>query len=157
MWVKHGQILTDDEILYLHMCSEADRGHTVVVPNSISYERLLELHGGICMGDMRDGFTLRDDFVTYGGKKVGSHYEAMHGYVHEAQERPRTAQVGGNHYSKHTIQPIDIIREYNMDFFEGNALKYLLRYKDKNGVQDLLKCKDYIDMIIDNINTKERV
>lgn len=155
MWVIHGQILTDDEILYIREYSEATIGHTVVVPNSISYERLLELHGGICMGDMRDGFTLRDDFRTYGGKKLGSHCEAIHGYRDERHERPTNKQIGGDHYSKHIIQPIDVIREYSMDFFEGNALKYLLRYKEKNGVEDLLKCKDYIDMIIDNVNTKE--
>lgn len=89
------------------------------------------------------------------GEEMGSHIEAIYGYACEAQERPRTTQVGGTHYSKHNIQPIDVIREYSMDFFEGNALKYLLRYKEKNGVEDLLKCKDYIDMIIDNINTKE--
>lgn len=71
----------------------------------------------------------------------------------ELYTRPKTTQIGGDHYCKHTIQPIDIIREYQMDFFEGNALKYLLRYKDKNGVQDLDKAIDYIMMIKDNIKT----
>lgn len=65
--------------------------------------------------------------------------------------RPKSYQVGGDHYSKHNIQPIDVIREYKMDFFEGNALKYLLRYKEKNGVQDLDKAIDYINMMKDNI------
>lgn len=72
----------------------------------------------------------------------------------ELYTRSSTTQIGGDHYSKHTIQPIDIIREYKMDFFEGNALKYLLRYKDKNGIQDLDKAIDYIMMIKDNINEK---
>ncbi|MCP4973672.1 MAG: DUF3310 domain-containing protein, partial [Prochlorococcus sp.] len=48
-------------------------------------------------------------------------------------------QVGGNHYSKYKIQVVDIIDDHNLNFYEGNALKYLLRYKDKNGVQDLRK------------------
>ena len=69
-------------------------------------------------------------------------------------QRSNKVQVGGDHYCKHTIQPIDIIREYGMDFFEGNALKYLLRYKDNNGIQDLDKAIDYIMMIKDNINEK---
>jgi len=64
-------------------------------------------------------------------------------------KRDRNKQIGGRHYSKHKIQPIDIIDEYSMNFFEGNALKYILRYKEKNGVQDLEKAKDYIDMIIE--------
>jgi len=48
-------------------------------------------------------------------------------------------QIDGDHYTKRKIQPWDIIEEYNLDFFEGNALKYLLRYKDKDGLIDLEK------------------
>lgn len=65
---------------------------------------------------------------------------------------PRTKQVGGDHYSRHTIQPFDIIDEYDLDFYEGNALKYLLRRKD-NRIQDLEKAKHYIEKCIE----KERV
>ncbi len=57
-------------------------------------------------------------------------------------------QVGGNHYSKYKIQVVDIIDDHNLDFYEGNILKYLLRYKDKNGVQDLYKLEHYLQMII---------
>src|SRR5579859_7365880 len=41
---------------------------------------------------------------------------------------PDKRQVGGDHYTKHTLQPWDIIDAYGFDFYEGNALKYLLRY-----------------------------
>ncbi len=64
--------------------------------------------------------------------------------------RDKKAQVGGEHYSKYDIQVFDIIKEYNLDFFEGNALKYLLRYRDKNGFEDLDKCIDYLKVIKDN-------
>lgn len=57
-------------------------------------------------------------------------------------------QVGGNHYSKHRIQPFDIIREYGLDFFEGNVIKYILRHKDKNGLEDLEKAKHYLEEMI---------
>jgi hypothetical protein len=60
-----------------------------------------------------------------------------------------TKQVGGDHYAKHKIQPWDIIEEYNLDFFEGNALKYLLRWKDKDGIKDLEKCKHYVEYLIE--------
>lgn len=63
--------------------------------------------------------------------------------------RSRKEQISGDHYSKRSIQPFDIINEYNLDFYEGNALKYLLRHKEKNGKEDLLKLKDYVDCIID--------
>ncbi len=58
-------------------------------------------------------------------------------------------QVGGDHYNKYKIQVVDIIDEHNLNFFEGNILKYLLRYKDKNGKQDLEKCLHYLEMLID--------
>ena len=58
-------------------------------------------------------------------------------------------QIGGNHYAKHTIQPWDIIREYELDYFEGNALKYLLRQKD-NRLEDLQKAAHYLEECIKN-------
>ena len=58
-------------------------------------------------------------------------------------------QIGGNHYAKHSIQPWDIIREYELDYFEGNALKYLLRQKD-NRLEDLQKAAHYLEECIKN-------
>ena len=52
------------------------------------------------------------------------------------------------HYTQHKIEPIDFIIANNLDFCTGNVIKYLLRHKKKNGVQDLLKAQQYIDFII---------
>lgn len=58
--------------------------------------------------------------------------------------------MGGDHYSRHTIQPFDIIDEYGLNFYEGNALKYLLRKKTgANRGMDLEKAKHYIDILIE--------
>lgn len=56
-------------------------------------------------------------------------------------------QVGGKHYMKYKIQPIEFITQNNIPFIEGNVIKYLLRYKDKNGIQDLDKCIHYIELL----------
>jgi hypothetical protein len=56
-------------------------------------------------------------------------------------------QVGGNHYRK-AIQPWDIIEEWQLNFWAGNVLKYLLRYPYKNGVEDLEKAKHYLEYLI---------
>lgn len=56
----------------------------------------------------------------------------------------RDKQVGGNHYKEHAIQPWDIIIEYGLDYFEGNALKYLLRRKN-NRFEDLSKAIHYLE------------
>ena len=52
----------------------------------------------------------------------------------------RDTQVGGSHY-QNKIQPFDIIDAWELDFYEGNVLKYLLRYRYKNGSQDLKKAQ----------------
>jgi hypothetical protein len=56
-------------------------------------------------------------------------------------------QVGGNHY-KRAHQPWEIIEEWELNYWAGNVLKYLLRYKYKNGVEDLEKAKHYLEYLI---------
>jgi len=63
-------------------------------------------------------------------------------------------QVGGNHYKKYKIQPVEFIIKNNIGFVEGNIIKYVLRFKEKGGVSDLLKAKHYIELLIDT--TKSR-
>lgn len=43
---------------------------------------------------------------------------------------------------------IDFCQKNNLDFMQGNVIKYVTRYKEKNGKEDLLKAKEYIDRII---------
>lgn len=57
-------------------------------------------------------------------------------------------QVGGDHYQRYKIQPIEFIQSNNIGFCEGNVIKYVTRWKDKNGVEDLKKAKHYIDLLI---------
>lgn len=57
-------------------------------------------------------------------------------------------QVGGSHYKDLKIQPIEFIHANNIPFCEANAIKYLCRHRNKNGKQDLLKARHYIDLLI---------
>jgi len=59
-------------------------------------------------------------------------------------------QVGGDHYKKHNIQPLDIIDEYGLDYYLGNVLKYILRDKESRK-QDINKAIHYLELY------KERV
>jgi hypothetical protein len=68
---------------------------------------------------------------------------------HFAKVDVQDRQVGGDHYAKRVIQPWDIVAEYGLDFWEGNALKYLLRWREKGGVEDLRKAQHYIDYLIE--------
>ena len=58
-------------------------------------------------------------------------------------------QVGGSHYKDKAIQPIEYIHANDLGFCAGNVIKYVTRYKDKHGVQDLEKAKHYLEMLIE--------
>ena len=58
-------------------------------------------------------------------------------------------QVGGAHYKNLKIQPIDYILDNNLGYCEANIIKYVTRWRDKNGIEDLRKAKHYIDILIE--------
>lgn len=63
-------------------------------------------------------------------------------------------QVGGTHYKEKSIQPWDAMeawmtKEAFQGFLQGNAIKYLARWKDKGGVEDLQKAQHYIQKLIE--------
>lgn len=65
------------------------------------------------------------------------------------QEKPALdRQVGGDHYKEYAIQPVEFIHDNEIPFCEGNAIKYLCRWRTKGGIADLEKAKHYIDLLI---------
>ncbi len=58
-------------------------------------------------------------------------------------------QVGGQHYKTKAIQPWDYIAANQLGYFEGNIVKYVSRWRDKGGVDDLRKAKHYLDKLIE--------
>ena len=73
---------------------------------------------------------------------------SKHGATTDKKEAD-SYQVGGDHYKQHGVQPWDIITQYDLNFFAGNVVKYLLRYKYKNGVEDLEKAQHYLKKLIE--------
>lgn len=65
-------------------------------------------------------------------------------------------QVGGGHYKDMKIQPVEYTLANNLGFCEGNVIKYISRYKAKNGVEDLEKAKHYIDLLINQIQKEDK-
>lgn len=57
-------------------------------------------------------------------------------------------QVAGDHYKKLAIQPMRFSMENKLDALQHTAIKYITRFRDKGGVQDLEKAKHCIDMLI---------
>tara|TARA_B110000908_G_scaffold8724_1_gene10795 strand:- start:410 stop:679 length:270 start_codon:yes stop_codon:yes gene_type:complete len=58
-------------------------------------------------------------------------------------------QVGGSHYKLMKIQPLEFIIANQMDYCEANVVKYISRWRSKNGVEDLRKARHYIDLLIE--------
>ena len=59
---------------------------------------------------------------------------------------PQYTQVGGNHYTKFPIQPYEFISKNDLSFFQGNVIKYVCRYLNKNGIEDLNKIIHYCEL-----------
>ncbi len=72
-------------------------------------------------------------------------------------ERADDMQVGGNHYKDKAIQPWDYIIANDLGYLEGNVVKYVSRWKNKNGIEDLKKAQHYLakllEVAIDGSNT----
>lgn len=73
-------------------------------------------------------------------------------FLEEQGFRPYAARgdmvVRPRHYDLFAIEPTFFNMEYSVDWCRGNALKYLCRYRHKNGVEDLRKAARYIEMFI---------
>jgi hypothetical protein len=81
-----------------------------------------------------------------------THYD---GLLHVCKDEPEPTkpnpfdiQHGGDHYKNKGIQPLEYIMANDLSFCQGNVVKYVTRYKDKNGLEDLRKAKHYVEFLI---------
>lgn len=58
-------------------------------------------------------------------------------------------QVGGDHYKKLKIQPMEYSMANGLDACQHSVVRYVTRFRDKGGIQDLEKAKHCIDMLIE--------
>jgi len=63
-------------------------------------------------------------------------------------------QIGGEHYKKLKIQPMEYSMANGLDACQHTAIKYITRFRDKGGITDLQKAKHCIDMLIDFERTR---
>jgi hypothetical protein len=114
--------------------------------------------GVVCVGVLGYG---PDDY-RYGmicGQTTAAtiHQPRVGEFVEDANMRKSAwdTQVGGSHYNKYAIQPTEYIIKNNLPFCEGNVIKYVTRWKDKGGVEDLKKARHYLDLLIENEEIEE--
>ena len=69
---------------------------------------------------------------------------------------PQSRQVGGSHYKNFSIQPYEFISKNNLSFFQGNVVKYVCRYLNKKGIEDLEKIIHYCELEILKIKDNKK-
>jgi len=74
---------------------------------------------------------------------------------HRATERATDKQIGGKHYKSYSIQPIEFIVANKLSFIQGCIIKYICRFENKNGIEDLEKIKHYCDLQIQLLKNKK--
>lgn len=62
---------------------------------------------------------------------------------------PLAVQIAGDHYKKMAIQPVEYVHANGIGYFEGNVIKYVSRWRNKNGIDDLKKARHYLDLLIE--------
>lgn len=82
------------------------------------------------------------DFVT-------KSKESLTGFPKAATVNPLSNQVDGTHYKLMSIQPVEFIHANRLGYFEGNVVKYVSRWKTKNGIADLRKAIHYLELLIE--------
>ena len=65
----------------------------------------------------------------------------------------KDTQIGGSHYKELAIQPFDYIQSNGLGYVEGNVVKYVTRWRQKGGVEDLKKARHYLDLLIERETT----
>lgn len=73
----------------------------------------------------------------------------------EEKKSALDVQEGGGHYKSKGIQPVEYAYRNNLGFIESNVVKYVSRWKEKNGIQDLKKARHYLDILIEFEEEKE--
>jgi hypothetical protein len=56
--------------------------------------------------------------------------------------------VNPQHYARLKIEPWDYVAANNMGYFEGSVIKYVSRWREKNGIEDLKKARAFLDRLI---------
>lgn len=76
----------------------------------------------------------------------------LHDYRQRNMKQPKAndIQIGGDHYKKHgDLQPWDVIVAWNLGYLDGTALKYIARWRDKGGINDIKKAIHFLEKFIE--------
>ncbi len=85
--------------------------------------------------------------ITYDGKIKTSEGGLKHVEVDKTNVKRQ------KHYEQYEIQPVDyIVATLGPGWLVGNVIKYVMRYNEKNGRQDILKAMHYLEMLLNHVD-----
>jgi hypothetical protein len=94
-------------------------------------------------------------------KQLDAHVAMERAHQHAMQNQPSQQdlhawdkQVGGDHYKKMAIQPMEYGMKNHLDPLQFTIVKYVSRFRDKGGIKDLEKARHCIDMLIEHEKTQ---
>lgn len=102
------------------------------------YEIYMKMNHGYTKQEVREARSIYD--------KRRTQYIAPHAAPKDVD--PLSYQVGGDHYTKLKIQPVEYITANELTFLEGCIVGYISRWRNKDGVQDLTKIKQCVDLML---------
>ena len=76
----------------------------------------------------------------------------------EVVSKANRHMVGGSHYHAHgrALQHWDVVRIFDLDYFQGQITRYLFRWRDKSGIEDLRKAAHYLEKYIEVAMEEDR-
>lgn len=83
---------------------------------------------------------------------VAEYWDLPKGAKITLTDKPSSKQVGGNHYKDMPIQPSEYITKNGLGWYEGNAIKYVSRYKQKGGKADIEKAIHYLELLLESLS-----
>lgn len=86
-----------------------------------------------------------------GSRALGFARKTVEGYNTSMASNANDRQVGGTHYSAKggKLQHWDLVNLFGWDYFQGQITKYLMRWREKNGLEDLEKAKHFLEKYIE--------
>lgn len=110
--------------------------------------KLVDWACGACDGNSITGHSKTCQFYTDSTQTVSSE-KSLTSEQKAATVSALGTQVGGQHYLKLAIQPVEYIHANGIGYFEGNVIKYVSRWRNKNGIADLEKAMHYLNLLIE--------
>jgi Protein of unknwon function (DUF3310) len=112
--------------------------------------------GSVCFYNKNNTSAQKDLYTPMAAQSLKEFQESLDpktlckGQIPYQFERANSKQISGDHYKKYgDLQPWDVVYKWNLGYYDGTALKYIARWRDKGGIDDLKKAIHFLEKLIE--------